>query len=1074
MRVFHYLGLVLLILFLIPDIASADNKSPTIISRELSRQNAVISRYISQHKSAPPATRRRLESFLISELEKRRELISEAIINDPGAVLDNPLPDISKLPSHARALVETPREISGKAQLIIHENFDDGFSVTTLAIEEDETEEMYDLNLEGMPAIEEIDINPGDKITIAGVELGMQVAGRFKDLRTTARSSSHRDEHIVDTASGVVEKKALVLLANFENSRWEPMTVEEVRENIFSTTSASVRNAIRKDSYGQWDLTGKINQGGDVYGWFTITDGFFSRNCKYDALWRSRTRNAARSAGINTNEYQHYIYVFALEDHHSCSKNGHATESGRNSSLFFKNDKEIKTGKFISTVNHELGHNYGLGHAGSFGDEYDDKYSVMGNHHITFHHHGFHRLKHWLPETSILTLSDMEFELRHLHLVDLNNPLSIPGVRAIKIPCSILGSSNVVCKSNEYYYITANNGDVFVHVVPDDYRRNTWLQKRLYIINEFYHNTVDNLFVRLVERTGNTSNKMVIVEVSFDPPEPGQGTLLITSDINGTSEEHVHLTWMLTNSNAVPYTRFHVYRDRSLIAVLNHGVRSYYDTAAFPGRDYEYRVRSDNLMYDDTKKGWRKLSPPRAALVYPQGQAGEGIFVSAYESCGATHHKLYRTTSSNFHPGLAVPLSNWTRVSTEPESCPRFNIIHLANQNGDPGVDFTAEPGVQYYYWIEAKGENEQRVRSAAMPAKRLLTPPRNLSPTIANKSVRITFHTSNGATHYCLYRGRTNNLNAATRLTPCPQITCPLGQICSRDIIDNNPPIGANHYWITAATSSGRQNESAPSNPIQVTYTGDSTNNRTSSPNTIDIKLGVLSSDTNAPISGATVKFKQNGEIIATAQTREDGYTPCTTVPVNVLTSIDISRSGFASALDISIGSSIPNGSKCVSNGSYKLTPIPEYTLTVSKSGSGRIESGPAGINCGSSCSASFNQGQAVVLSAFPASGMTVDKWQGACAGASGSLCTVNMTSNKSASVTFKPIPTRALTISKSGTGEGVITSNPSGINCGSTCSASFLYNHMVTLVAHVPPGNTFSGWTGACSGTQTTCSVR
>ena len=58
-------------------------------------------------------------------------------------------------------------------------------------------------------------------------------------------------------------------------------------------------------------------------------------------------------------------------------------------------------------------------------------------------------------------------------------------------------------------------------------------------------------------------------------------------------------------------------------------------------------------------------------------------------------------------------------------------------------------------------------------------------------------------------------------------------------------------------------------------------------------------------------------------------------------------------------------------------------------------------------------------------------------------------------------------LTVSPSGTGSGTIASSPGGINCGSTCSASFISGATVTLSATPATGSTFVGWDGACSGT-------
>jgi endoglucanase len=64
------------------------------------------------------------------------------------------------------------------------------------------------------------------------------------------------------------------------------------------------------------------------------------------------------------------------------------------------------------------------------------------------------------------------------------------------------------------------------------------------------------------------------------------------------------------------------------------------------------------------------------------------------------------------------------------------------------------------------------------------------------------------------------------------------------------------------------------------------------------------------------------------------------------------------------------------------------------------------------------------------------------------------------------------ALTVARAGTGSGTITSSPSGINCGSTCSASYASGTSVTLTAAAASASTFAGWSGACAGTGT-CTV-
>jgi C1A family cysteine protease len=68
----------------------------------------------------------------------------------------------------------------------------------------------------------------------------------------------------------------------------------------------------------------------------------------------------------------------------------------------------------------------------------------------------------------------------------------------------------------------------------------------------------------------------------------------------------------------------------------------------------------------------------------------------------------------------------------------------------------------------------------------------------------------------------------------------------------------------------------------------------------------------------------------------------------------------------------------------------------------------------------------------------------------------------------------TQKLTVTKSGNGTGTITSSPSGIQCGSTCSASFATGNSVTLTATAASGSTFGGWSGACSSSTSTCTVK
>lgn len=72
-----------------------------------------------------------------------------------------------------------------------------------------------------------------------------------------------------------------------------------------------------------------------------------------------------------------------------------------------------------------------------------------------------------------------------------------------------------------------------------------------------------------------------------------------------------------------------------------------------------------------------------------------------------------------------------------------------------------------------------------------------------------------------------------------------------------------------------------------------------------------------------------------------------------------------------------------------------------------------------------------------------------------------------------FERVDVARVTVTPAGGGSGNVTSSPSAIFCGSTCSAAFAQGTEVTLTANPALGNRFTAWGGACSGTASTCTV-
>ena len=251
---------------------------------------------------------------------------------------------------------------------------------------------------------------------------------------------------------------------------------------------------------------------------------------------------------------------------------------------------------------------------------------------------------------------------------------------------------------------------------------------------------------------------------------------------------------------------------------------------------------------------------------------------------------------------------------------------------------------------------------------------------------------------------GRVNCWGERYATYPLPILTGTLAQSISIANVPANVSVGESHSFIVTGGTSG--------NPVTLTSLTPST--CTVGSNSVQgVSLGVCSVAANQagdvvhdPAPQVVVSFRIGDPV---AQTITFGTAPA--VVVNGVGVLDAQASSF---LPVSFTSNTPSTCSVSAN---VVTGLAVGSCTVAASQPGNNEYGPA-----PEVTQTFAIG--------PATGLV------------------------------------GLTVTKSQPGWGTVTSEPAGIDCGSTCAGNFTGNSAVSLSAVASEGFFFSQWTGACSG--------
>jgi chitodextrinase len=269
-----------------------------------------------------------------------------------------------------------------------------------------EGEDTFAYLLRGRSGNTPVAFGQGDALDLAGsrVELTgtradgvLRVAGtrRGQGVRVLEKAAAGKGAWAAETSDGATldggegaigtlavgtTRTLAVVLVNFSDKQTQPWTKARILEQV-ETGTASVKRFFEEEAKGG------LTFDADVFGWYTISATSSGCSSKWQTTYHDQATAKAEAAGVDLDAYTNIMFMWpGLSD---CGFAGVAYVGGKWSYINGTDSVQVLT--------HELGHNFGLGHANGLTctsggsevmiaapadctvDYYADPFSTMGN-----------------------------------------------------------------------------------------------------------------------------------------------------------------------------------------------------------------------------------------------------------------------------------------------------------------------------------------------------------------------------------------------------------------------------------------------------------------------------------------------------------------------------------------------------------------------------------------------------------------------------------------------------------------------------------------------------------------------
>ena len=272
-----------------------------------------------------------------------------------------------------------PFQKEGILTIIHGDDFVQGKSSQTLVVHEDNGADTA-VRFSGTPP------GLGKRISVTGA---LATDGTMDVSSTTVLSETTSTE----TLAAITTQNAIFILVKFQDTTSVPFTQADVQA-VAVTNANSVANFYPEVSYGKQGLNVTVTP------WLTASMNT-STSCDYTSI-ANAANNAATAAGYALSNYKNKFYVMP-----------HNTSCGWAGLAYVGSPYQAWSNGYNSgqVYTHELGHNFGLYHAGSASclsagcsvAEYGDPYDTMGNK-AMMHYDSTQKAKlGWLASSAVAT-----------------------------------------------------------------------------------------------------------------------------------------------------------------------------------------------------------------------------------------------------------------------------------------------------------------------------------------------------------------------------------------------------------------------------------------------------------------------------------------------------------------------------------------------------------------------------------------------------------------------------------------------------------------------------------------------